>query len=261
MNQIPSSEDGLFVSDTFFEGQSLAKSLVALLNQLPDAIFYAKDIDSRYVAANQAMLESKRVEQAVGIIGCRDHEFHPPMLAEAYVAEDRDVMNGRRALTNQIWFVLDRSGRPGWFNSSKVPLFDDRDEVIGVAGIRTAVETPEQLRDEFQLLAPVLHHLESHYAEPISMKDMARLAKLSSSHFNRQFSDLFGMSPTRYLHSMRIEKARYLLESTFRTLHAIALDTGYYDQSHFTRHFRKHTGLTPRAYRERFRPRKAEQMT
>ena len=85
------------------------------------------------------------------------------------------------------------------------------------------------------------------------MTEMARLAGFSSTHFNRQFTFLFGMSPTRFIHSLRVEKARQLLIHTDRAVGEIALDTGYHDQSHFPRHFRRLSGMTPGHFRARFR--------
>ena len=243
----------VFLEEPFFQQNPTAKSLVSLFECLGNVIFYAKDSRGRFIAANTAMLETKNITGPSGIIGKTDHDFHPPMLADAYVAEDRRVMESGKALSNQIWFVLDRFGRPGWFNSSKVPLRDFDGEVIGVAGVRSSIGTAEHLSGGFKLLKPVLSYLEEHYTESISMKEMAALAQLSSTHFNRQFSALLGISPTQFLHSLRIEKARQLLGSTSLSVGEVALETGYHDQSHFSRNFRRLTGVSPREYRLRFR--------
>jgi AraC-like DNA-binding protein len=231
----------------------LPPALLELFDCLPPGvIFYAKDRDSRFIAANQAMLAVKNLDAPAALIGRTDHDFHPPVLADAYVEEDRRVMASGRSLRHRVWFVLDRHGRPGWFLSSKVPLPDATGAVSGVAGVRYPIDTPEDRGRLFRALEPVVRHLERHYTATVSMEQMADLAGLSSTHFNREFKRLFGMSPTRFLHSLRIEKARQLLVSTRRTLAQIALDTGYHDQSHFTRHFRRLTGLTPRAFRAQY---------
>ena len=85
------------------------------------------------------------------------------------------------------------------------------------------------------------------------MKDLAKVAGLSTTHFNRQFIKLLGVSPTQLLHAIRIDRARDLLVRSDQCIVEIAVQVGYYDQSHFTRHFRKQCGLTPRSYRARFR--------
>lgn len=237
----------------FFEKYPVAVALLEVFDYLPGVIFYAKDRESRYIAANRAMLVAKEIEDAAEILGRTDRDFHPAVMADAYIAEDRRVMEGGISLTNQVWFVVDRSGRPGWFSSSKVALRDQCRAVIGVAGVRYAIETPEDREKQFRGLAPVIRHLEENYTSLIPMVEMARLAGMSSTHFNRQFSSLFGMSPTRFLHSLRVEKARQLLSLTNRTVGEIALETGYHDQSHFTRHFRRLSGMTPGQFRSGFR--------
>ncbi len=231
----------------------MALALVSLFDQVPGVIFYAKDRDSRFVAANAAMLAAKNLTDPSDFLGLTDRDFHPAPLAEAYLAEDFAVMESGEALPNQVWFVLDASGRPGWFNSSKVPLRNESGQVCGIAGIRYGIETSEEKQIQFQALAPVIQHLEENFAEKISMKQMAKLAGLSSTHFNRRFRKMIGMSPTRFLHSLRIEYARQLLARSDRPVGEISLETGYHDQSHFTRHFRKLAGMTPRMYRSSFR--------
>lgn len=227
--------------------------LITLFDCLPGVIFYAKDRESRYLAANRAMLLVKNLRAPEDLIGKSDRDFHPAALADAYIAEDREVMLTGRPVLNRPWFVIDRSGRPGWFNSSKVPLRDPSGTVVGVAGVRYPVETPEDRERHFRDLAPVVRHLEEHYADVVPMAGMARLAGLSPTHFNRRFRQIFGMPPTRFLHALRIEKARQLLVETDRSVGEIAVGAGYHDQSHFTRHFRKLTGMAPGKYRAEFR--------
>lgn len=228
-------------------------SLLALFECLPGVIFYAKDRDSRFIAANRAMLAAKNLSEPEELLGRTDHDFHPAVLADAYVAEDRRVMELGRPLPNENWFVIDRHGKPGWFNSSKVPLRGADGGVIGIAGVRFAIRTPEDRERQFRGLAPVVRHLEDHFTKPVSMKEMAALAGLSTTQFNRAFREILRMSPTRFLHSLRIERARQLLAGGNHTIGEIAQQTGYHDQSHFTRHFRKLAGMTPGEFRRRVR--------
>lgn len=239
----------------FFKHRPAAAALIELFDCLPGVIFYAKDRESRYIAANRAMLLAKEIRDPEDLLGRTDRDFHPAVMADAYIAEDRRVMERGCSLTNQVWFVVDRSGRPGWFNSSKVPLRDEAGEVVGIAGVRYAIETPEDRERQFRALAPVVRHLEENYTANVSMAEMARLAGISATHFNRQFAFLFGMSPMRFLHSLRVEKARQLLMHTDRSVGEIAIETGYHDQSHFTRHFRQLGGMTPGRFRSQYRGR------
>lgn len=248
-----SGSTSIYWQDSFLADNPTAVALIQLFDFVPGVIFFVKDCESRFVAANTAMLEAKNIQDPEALLGSNDFDFHPPGLAEAYRAEDQAVMASGEALPNRIWFVLDPSSRPGWFNSSKIPLRDAQGQIVGVAGVRYAIETPKDRRFQFKTLTPVFRHLEEHYDKRVSMTQMAKLAGLSQTHFNRSFNNMVGMPPTRFLQHLRIEKARQMLTRTDRKISTIAQDIGYHDQSHFSRHFRQITGMSPRSYRMRFR--------
>ena len=230
-----------------------AIDLFCLFDFLPHVHFYAKDDQHRYVGVNQATLRDVfGLTERSDLLGRTDLDFQPPSLAAAYHAEDRMVMDGGRAIANQVWFVPHVSGRPGWYKSSKTPLRDPQGDVIGLAGVMYPIETPEQHRASFGDLSEVIRHIELHYAENISMDAMAEMAGLSKTQFNQRFRSLLRMSPTQLLLARRIQQARWLLTSTSQDLASVASQTGFFDQSHFTKRFRRVTGMTPTAYRRAF---------
>ena len=60
------------------------------------------------------------------------------------------------------------------------------------------------------------------------------------------------MAPLEYIHHVRLEEAKHLLESGDTAVEAIAFDVGYSDNSFFTRLFKRKVGMTPARYRQRF---------
>ena len=161
-------------------------------------------------------------------------------------------MSSRQPLPGQVWLVLHRRQTPRWYVSTKTPLFNTCDEVIGIAGAMYRIEHQQELTRHLQELLPAARHIELHYNEPISMAEMASLTGLSSTHFNRRFRQLLRMTPMQYLRSIRVQAARDLLTTSSRTLAEIAVAVGYTDQSHLTKRFREVTGITPAAYRRQF---------
>lgn len=236
----------------FFARHPLAESVIALFDSLPQTYFYAKDHESRFVRVNQLFLENHGLQDESQAVGKTDHDFHPPLMAEAYISEDRRVMASRKPLPGQVWLVLHRRSVPRWYVSTKTPLFDVQGQVIGIAGAMYRIENQKELTRYLQELFPVARYIEKHYAESVSMAEMAELAGLSSTHFNRRFRQLLRMTPNEYLRSVRIQAAQRLLATTSRSLSEIALEVGYTDQSHLTRRFRAVTGMTPAAWRKRF---------
>lgn len=87
--------------------------------------------------------------------------------------------------------------------------------------------------------------IDSHYAQEISLADMAQAAHVSPFHLSRLFKKAMGMTPHQYLTRTRVESARTLLASGSRSLAEVAGAVGFADQSHLTRHFRRVLGVTP----------------
>ncbi len=90
-------------------------------------------------------------------------------------------------------------------------------------------------------------YLHAHYAEEVSLTDLAAIAHLSRFHFCRVFSKEVGVSPSTYQTQLRIAQARRLLAQGLSIL-AVATATGFYDQSHFGRNFKRQVGTTPGNY-------------
>ena len=245
---------GLAFRDAFFEQNPGAAAVFELFEFLPSAYFYAKDSEHRYIGINQATLrEVFGLEDPAELFGRTDASFQPPALAEAYHAEDRRVMDGGATIPSQVWLVPHVRGTPRWYVSTKTPLRDPGGKVIGLAGVMYRIETPEEQATAFRELLPVISHIDQNYIGRISMKELAAMANLSATHFNARFREIFGMPPTQYVLSRRIEHARRLLTGSSRDIAEVAIETGFCDQSHFTKRFRKVTGLTPKEYRKRFR--------
>ena len=92
------AESAAQFQESFFRRNPLAESVIALFDLLPHTYFYAKDQDSRFVKTNQLFLENHGLQHEHEAIGRTDHDFHPPLLAKAYIEEDRRVMTSGRPL-------------------------------------------------------------------------------------------------------------------------------------------------------------------
>lgn len=90
-----------------------------------------------------------------------------------------------------------------------------------------------------------------HYTERICLDQICSHAGLSKSSLLRAFTKSKGITPYRYLETIRINKAKKLLEQGVAPVEA-AMRTGFSDQSHFTNFFSMFIGLSPGVYREIF---------
>jgi transcriptional regulator GlxA family with amidase domain len=91
-----------------------------------------------------------------------------------------------------------------------------------------------------------------HYQDASPVAAMTRLSGLAERSFTRRFKAATGLSPLAYVHTLRLEEAKLLLERSDRPVEAIAEDVGYEDAAFFGRLFRRQVGLTPAQYRRRF---------
>lgn len=93
--------------------------------------------------------------------------------------------------------------------------------------------------------------MQQHFSERIYLDQICRYSGLSKSTLLRAFTKSKGITPYRYLETIRINKAKKLLEKGIAPIDA-AIQTGFSDQSHFTNYFSSFIGLAPGVYREIF---------
>ena len=93
-------------------------------------------------------------------------------------------------------------------------------------------------------------HLETHYSEAPDLDALSRRACLSKFHLIRQFRRLYGRTPCQILRSVRIRRARELLERGASVREA-SLAVGYDSVPSFSALFRRMTGMSPSAVRKK----------
>ena len=95
----------------------------------------------------------------------------------------------------------------------------------------------------------VLDFVAEHFAETITVEELANVAAMSPSHFSRLFKQTIGKSPMNFVTAYRVEQSKKRLSSLDLPLIDIALDCGFADQAHFSRVFKQFQGITPKNYR------------
>ncbi len=90
------------------------------------------------------------------------------------------------------------------------------------------------------------------YHAPAPVAAMVARSGIPDRSFQRRFVRATGMSPLEYVHTLRLEEAKQMLETTEDPVEAVAGEVGYEDASFFNRLFRRKVGLSPAQYRRRF---------
>lgn len=99
-------------------------------------------------------------------------------------------------------------------------------------------------------LSESIAYINEHFAEEISLPDLASRAGLSPYYFTRLFSRETGMTPHQYIIATRINSAKFLLKTTDLSVKQIGFSSGFQSESSFCTTFKKWVRLTPNNYRE-----------
>ncbi|MCP3763462.1 AraC family transcriptional regulator [Domibacillus sp. A3M-37] len=104
-------------------------------------------------------------------------------------------------------------------------------------------EIPEDIRTAIQFMT-------AHYHEPLSLDEIADHARLSKYYFTNKFQKHMKTTPIQFLTKMRMQKAMELLTTTNKTLHEIAMETGYDNSNYFSKVFKKMIGMSADSFRK-----------
>ena len=108
-------------------------------------------------------------------------------------------------------------------------------------------------REDFaaeEKMKQVLTFIRSHYAEALTVGQLAGLCHFSETYFMSFFKRFAGMTCVEYINHYRLSQAARTLVQTDRPVTEAALENGFRNISYFNRQFRRQYGTTPREYRK-----------
>ncbi len=131
--------------------------LRTLIDNLPDMIFF-KDVDGKYILDNIAHLKSIGAKNQEEVLGKTTFDFNPPDLAKKYHDDEMLIVKTGEPILNVIEQALHKdTGEIRWHQTSKIPIKNDLERVIGIVGIahditnqKLAEEERERLISELQ---------------------------------------------------------------------------------------------------------------
>jgi AraC family transcriptional regulator, arabinose operon regulatory protein len=98
-------------------------------------------------------------------------------------------------------------------------------------------------------LLDTVHYIDTNLSLDMTIEELALHAHFHPNYLIRVFKAYLGMTPKRYIHEKRLEKAEQLLVSTDLTISEISHTTGFNDPSYFAASFKRKSGLSPSKYR------------
>ncbi|MCC8138113.1 MAG: helix-turn-helix transcriptional regulator [Clostridiales bacterium] len=102
-------------------------------------------------------------------------------------------------------------------------------------------------------LVKIKELFDTDYQNEHNVTNLAASCSVSRYRLCREFAQYYGLTPVKYLNSVRLAHGRTLLETTNLRVHEIASRVGIDSVTHFIHLFKASTGMTPAAYREGYR--------
>lgn len=96
----------------------------------------------------------------------------------------------------------------------------------------------------------VITQIETDVARAWETAQLAEMVHLSASRFRHLFKEETGRTINQYLRERRLERAEFLLRTTFLSIKEVLSEAGVSSMSHFVQYFKKRYGMSPSVYRK-----------
>ena len=159
--------------------------LRTLIDNLPDLI-YVKDTAGRKTVANRADYQNTGRASEAEVLGKTDFEVFPKEIAERGHADDETVLRTGQPVLNREEDFLTPQGEHRWLLTSKLPLRDERGQIIGLVGLGHDITERKRAEERLQLLSRAV---EQSPAAIIITDPQARI-----EYVNPKFTDVSGYS-------------------------------------------------------------------
>jgi len=121
--------------------------LRTVIDNIPDAI-YVKDKECRKVIVNPADIRHLGCTSEAEVLGKTDFDIYPKELAEGFFADDQTVIQTGQPVLNREEYVPDENGQKRWLHSSKLPLRDEKGQIIGLVGVGRDITEHKHIEEE-----------------------------------------------------------------------------------------------------------------
>lgn len=227
---------------------------LGLFEALPDIMFWIKDRNGVILFANRAYAQMLR-RTPEDLVGETDRTLFAPTMAKFFQDDDQTVLRTKEPLHNKLEIITRPAGGIEWRMTSKIPLFNEDDDVIGTAGISRRLEHGEgpPLPTPHRAISELIDRIHENLGAELTVQSLADQACMSVSSLERRFKQFLGTTPKRYLVHARMAAACDRLLNTTLSVGQIATSLGYHEHASFTRAFISVMHMSPKEYRDYYR--------
>lgn len=94
-----------------------------------------------------------------------------------------------------------------------------------------------------------VNYINAHYTEQITLDKICKVVAMSQSAFTNSFKRIVGKTLIEYVHTLRVDLAKKLLQNTNLNITSVSEQCGFGDSTYFGRVFKKYTEMTPKEYK------------
>ncbi|HEV2986891.1 MAG TPA: helix-turn-helix transcriptional regulator [Candidatus Angelobacter sp.] len=117
---------------------------------------------------------------------------------------------------------------------------------VRISALAHEPATLQPIRDnEWRVSAVLSHFVEQNLAKVPGIASIATSLNISASRLRRIFKQKTGVSFGRYIKTVRLQRARKLLQETRLSVKQVRIEVGLFDHSHFARDYKKEFGESP----------------
>ncbi|MDC0088279.1 AraC family transcriptional regulator [Akkermansiaceae bacterium] len=235
----------------FWEALEPGQITTTLMDMLSDTLVYVKNLESEYVYVNTAFTKTLQIK-ASDIIGKSDVDLFGKELASHYIQDDKKVMTSEKGLTGKAELVTYRPAVVKWYITSKIPLYNKKKEVVGLAGLSRPSAAHQQVvsNSPMDSLGRAVNFIYENKKELITVDMISEACGLSISTLERSFKKHISCSPGKFVTQVKVSNACELLAEPSYSINEVGYSLGYSDPAVFTRVFKREMKITPSAYRK-----------
>lgn len=121
-----------------------------------------------------------------------------------------------------------------------------------IFNIKTEMSIKYMPASKMSILSPAINYINENYIyENIKISKLSKMCNISEVYFRKIFKKIYGVSPLKYIRSLRLERAKELLITGHYSIGEVATLSGFFDNSYFGREFKKEFGKSPNKFIEK----------
>jgi AraC-like DNA-binding protein len=225
------------------------EQILSMFDLLTDVIFWIKDTESQVVFANKRFVEHIGMHSLNQVLGKSDYAFFPPHIAKQFITDDKSVMSGN-VITDRLELNILKFGEFAWFSTSKRPLLDRQNNIIGSYGFTRLLSKASQVLSSIDAIKAPVEYVRENFHRDVKIEELAKLAFISVSALERRFKKYLSKTPKQFINEIRLENARRMLIETRLPIADVAYRCGFSEHSYFSRQYRLMFGILPSQLRE-----------